>query len=234
MNRQRRHGNRSSSRRPFYTSVLGLLILCKQLNAQIGTTVCICSPAMYTMTFNFSQTCANTAITGAGVASTDCAIAPFQDDNVTNLTPVSVGSIDILELDGDLVLFTQSSRFGTFANGESFAYTSVSSDPTMVNITSYPKALQVSVIGNNAAEKTLFFAGLVIYATDCTIYPVVNVGSTLGWVKFVSLRRSKRSLPLPMSHVFASLFQDCTRRCKERGVSAGSTEFWSGTSVATR
>jgi hypothetical protein len=188
------------------------------------------------MTFNFSQTCANTAVTGAGVASTDCAIAPFQDDNVTDLTPVSVGSIDILELDGDLVLFTQSSRFGTFANGESFAYTSVSSDPAMVNITTYPKALQVSVIGNNAAGQTLFFAGLVIYATDCTIYPVVNAGSTIGWVKFVSLGRSMHSHALRTSHGFRFLycFQDCTRRCKERGVSAGSAQFWSGTSVPAR
>lgn len=118
--------------------------------------------------------------------TSDCAVAPFQDDSVTDLVPVSVGSIDILELDANLVLLSQSSKFGTYQDGDSFDYESVSNNPDAVNATSYPRALQVSVIGNNAAGETLFFAGLMVFVTDCSVYPNLVEGSSIGWIKFVS------------------------------------------------
>jgi hypothetical protein len=163
-----------------------LLTLCTTSNAQIGTSVCVCSPAVYEMTFNFSQTCNNTIINGDGIITTDCAIAPFQDDNVTDLVPISVGSIDIIELDADLELLTQSSQFGTFSDGDTITYTSISNVPSAINETVYPIAFQVSVIGNNAAGDTLFFAGLIVYVTECTVFPVILEGSSIGWVAFVS------------------------------------------------
>lgn len=138
------------------------------------------------MTLGFSQTCDATAIEGDGIVTTDCAIAPFQDDSVTDLVPVTVGSIDILELDEDLTLLTQSSIFGTYNDGDSFEYTSISSDASMVNSTMFPKALQVSVLGNNANGDSIFFAGLIIFRTDCSTYPVLDVGDSIGWVTFVS------------------------------------------------
>jgi len=155
--------------------------------AQIGTTVCICSPSTYEMTLNFSQTCDDTAVEGDGIITTDCAIAPFQNENVTNLIPVSAGSIDILELDESLELLTQSSIFGTYVDGDSFSYNSLSVDLSMVNETTFPKALQISVIANNAEGEQLFFAGLVIYATDCVSFPTLLENSKIGWISFVSV-----------------------------------------------
>lgn len=139
-----------------------------------------------TITFNFSQNCDNTVVNGDGISSKDCAIAPFQNENVTDLIPISVGSIDIIELDADLVLLTQSSLFGTYGDGDTFSYTSISNDPAQVNATIYPKAIQISAIGNNAGGETLFFAGLIVYVTDCTTFPVILEGSSNGWITFVS------------------------------------------------
>lgn len=155
--------------------------------AQIGTTICICSPSTYEMTFNFSRTCDDNAIAGDGILTTDCAIAPFQNENVTDLVPVSAGSIDILELNESLELLSQSSIFGTFVDGESFSYNSLSGDISMVNMTVFPKALQISVIANNAEGEQLFFAGLVIYATDCVSFPTLLEDSKIGWISFVSV-----------------------------------------------
>lgn len=156
--------------------------------AQIGQTVCICSPASYDISFDFSQTCNSSSVNKAtsGIITTDCAVAPFQDDSVTDLVPVSVGSIDVLELDQNLVLLTQSSRFGTYQDGDTLPYTSISSNPSLVNVTKYPRAFQISVIGSNVRGETLFFAGLIVYSTDCSVHPNLQPGSTIGWVKFVS------------------------------------------------
>lgn len=169
------------------SALLGILLIqLKTSYAQIGSSICICAPAMYTMTFNFTQNCNDSFIPGDGVLTTDCAITPFQNPNVTDLIPVSVSSIDIIELDAELAFLTQSSRFGDYGDGESIMYTAVSNEPSMINATVYPKALQLSVIGNNAEGETLFFAGLLLFSTECTLFPVVEKGSTIGWIKFVS------------------------------------------------
>lgn len=169
-------------------TALMLLTTCmpRRTRAQIGTTICVCSPSSYRITFDFSQNCNNTALRGDGIVRSDCAVEPFQDDSVNDLVPVSVGSIDILELDESLVLLSQASKFGTYLHGDSFDYESVSKVPASVNATKYPRALQVSVIGNNAAGDTLFFAGLMVFVTDCTVFPNLVEGSSIGWIEFVS------------------------------------------------
>jgi len=166
--------------------VLLAVLMSWSATAQIGTTVCVCSPSAYTLTFNFSRTCNDDSVTGNGIVTTDCAIAPFQNDNVTDLVPVSVASIDILELDEQLALVSQSSTFGTYFDGDTFNYTSISDSPSQVNATFFPKALQISAIGNNADGETLFYAGLIVYATDCLSFPMIAEESSIGWLTFVS------------------------------------------------
>jgi hypothetical protein len=168
------------------TAILVLTCFPKRTRAQIGTTICLCAPSSYRMTFDFSQTCETTALRGDGVVRSDCDVEPFQDDSVTDKVPVSVGSIDILELDEGLTLLSQTSKFGTYMNGDSIDFESVSSVPASVNATKYPRALQVSVIGNNAAGETLFFAALIVFFTDCSVYPNLVKGSSIGWIEFVS------------------------------------------------
>lgn len=213
--------NRFARRRAgfsFSTSLpklLCFLMLGVPTAAQVGVSICTCQPSAYEMKFNFAKTCEDTAIRGDGVSSTDCAIAPFQNQNVTDLVPVTVGSIDILELDEDLVLLTQSSTFGTFVDGDTFNYTSISNDPTKINETEYPTALQISVIGNNKDGETLFFAGLLVFVTNCSVYPTLLEGSTLGWVTFVSTKnvsflssKSIGALRSPVTDAVASVVID--------------------------
>ena len=176
-----------------YTRVIAVaVVILVRSNAQIGVTDCICSPSSYNMTFNFSQTCDDNSVQGNGILTTDCAIAPFENENVTDLVPVSVGSIDLLELDVSLDLLLQSSKFGTFLDGESFSYNSLSSDLSMINGTAFPKALQISVTGNNADGETLFFAGLIIYETACgaAMYPALLENSRIGWITFVCVAQT--------------------------------------------
>ena len=165
--------------------VIGFFSVGRLVTAQIGTTICVCSPAIYEIQLNFNATCETTALIGDGIQTSDCAIEPFQNDNVTDKVPISAGSIDILELDSDLVLLTQSSRFGTFNNGDLIRFASVSNDPTMLNETFYPKGLQISIVGNNVLGETLFFAGLIVFETDCGQYPPIEVGSSVGWITFL-------------------------------------------------
>lgn len=172
--------------------VVAFLSLNRSVSAQIGTTICVCSPAIYELTLNFNATCETTALTGDGILTSDCAIEPFQNDNVTDKVPISAGSIDILELDADLVLLTQSSRFGTFNDGDVIRFASVSNDPTMLNETFYPKGLQLSIVGNNVLGETLFFAGLIVFETDCGQYPLIEVGSSVGWITFVSTLKNHK------------------------------------------
>jgi hypothetical protein len=176
------------------------LTLCASTTAQIGTSVCVCSPSTYEMTFNFLQTCENSVVNGSGVFKTDCVIAPaFQYENVTDLIPVSLGTVQIQELDANLVILKQTVLFETYHDGETFSYTSISSDPAMIDATIYPKALEIAVVGNNAAGESLSFTGLIIYVTDCTVlFPVILEGSSCGWVTFVSINER---LTLPHSIV---------------------------------
>jgi len=183
---QERQGSAFLGRFQYVQAIIIMLAALSGVNAQIGTTICVCSPSSYNMTFNFSQTCDDSVVEGDGIITTDCAVAPFQNDNVTDLLPVSVGSIDILELDETLESLSQSSRFGTFQDGASFAYNSVSNDPSRLNETAFPKALQISVIGNNADGESLFYAGLIVFATDCIAFPTIEEDSRIGWITFVS------------------------------------------------
>ena len=166
---------------------VGLFTLSRFVNAQIGTTICVCSPAVYEFRLNFTATCENTALIGDGILTSDCGIESFQNLNVTDKVPTTAGSIDIIELDADLVLLTQSSRFGTFNNGDVVRFASISNNPTMLNETVYPKALQISVVGSNVLGETLFFAALIVYDTECGQYPLIEVGSSIGWITFVSV-----------------------------------------------
>lgn len=158
------------------------------INAQVGITICACSPKTYEFTFNFNNTCNNNNIIGNGVQKIECSIAPFQNANTTDLIPVIVDSIDILELDSDLVLISQASKFGTFRSNDIFNYTSITADISSNDFdeTQIPKALQISILGQNNNGDPLFFAALIIYVTNCTVVPTIMTGSSIGWITLVS------------------------------------------------
>jgi hypothetical protein len=67
-------------------SILLLLVIPTGVSAQaVGVTLCACSPATYTFQLNFSYTCNDTTVQGAGINNTECFVSPFGFDpeNVT-------------------------------------------------------------------------------------------------------------------------------------------------------
>jgi hypothetical protein len=124
---------------------------------ELGVTICACAPRIYEFTLDFALTCETNQILGDGVSSADCAIEPFQGDDATDLVPVSVSSIDVIELDQDLNILSQGSSFGPFLNGNTFNFTSVTNNYTAFNNTIggvqslVPNALQLSLLGQNGA-----------------------------------------------------------------------------------
>lgn len=199
-------GRLSSLSFGYIFSFILALLLNKSVHAQIGSTICICSPSSYVIQLNFSSNCENDSLVGEGILTSDCAVDPFQNQNVTDEVPVTVSSIDILELDVDLGLLTQSSKFGTFNDGDIIEYSSVSSDPSALNDTFYPKALQISMIGNNVDGDTLFFAGLIIYSTECNQYPLIEEGSSIGWITLVSSDMIISKQPSSIFHIDSYIY----------------------------
>ena len=90
----------------------------------IGVNICACSPKTYEFTFDFSLTCPPVDIAvGDGVVATSCLISPFGSPEVTDLTPIVVESIDILELNQNLALVAQDNVVRNFNDGDTFQYT---------------------------------------------------------------------------------------------------------------
>jgi hypothetical protein len=74
---------------PSILLVLSLLANSAVVHAQVGVTLCACSPATYTFQLNFDFTCNDTSISGAGLNRTECFVSPFgfNPENVTDFVP---------------------------------------------------------------------------------------------------------------------------------------------------
>jgi hypothetical protein len=160
-------------------------ILATEATAQIGDTLCACSPTVFNMTLDFSLTCADANIVSDGVVATDCSITPFQGE-VSSLVPVNVFSVDFLELDQDGQVLNQRSSFVDLQDGDTVSYESFSINPELVTELTAPKTLIVSFIARNAAREPLFMQYLITYSNSCEDFPVLFPGQQIGWTRFVS------------------------------------------------
>ncbi len=155
---------------------------------EIGTEICACSPRSYEFTLDFSLTCppVNIAV-GDAIADTTCLISPFGALDVEDLTPVSVDSIDILELGQNLRVIAQTGIVQPLNDGDSFTYTSVVADPDSIGeVLQVPKGIQINIVGNNQNGDRIINAFLVTFTNECDKYPVFEEGESAGWAKFVS------------------------------------------------
>ena len=101
-------------------------------------------------------------------------------------TPVSVQSIQIVELDQNLKGVAQLVQNGEFADGATINYTSIIATQTdALNATSLPRGLQVLMSGENAAGQSLINTFIIIYTNNCSIYPVLEDNEVNGWAVFV-------------------------------------------------
>jgi hypothetical protein len=154
-----------------------------------GQSLCSCSPSAYTFTLDFSLTCPPVNVTrNGGISATFCQISPFGDaqSNITDLVPVEVGYVDVLELGQAFEVLTQVNITGTFKDGDTIPYTSIASSGTSSDA-EIPKVIQLNIFAFNAAGEPLvnFFA--IAYSNNCDEYPTLIEGESAGWTQFVSL-----------------------------------------------
>jgi hypothetical protein len=156
---------------------------------EIGVDICACQPATIEFTLDFALFCPPVNITaGDAVAATSCSVNPFGDPSVTDLVPVSVQSIDILELNQNLQILVQENIAGSFKDGDSFSYVSIAALPgEITDPDNIPRAIQINLIGVNQLDEPIINIFIITFTNDCGVYPVLYDGQSAGWVRFVSI-----------------------------------------------
>ena len=138
-----------------YMTIFAAAILASHTAAQeVGIDICFCSPSVYRWIFDFSLTCEESNITGGGLTFTDCSISTF-GVNESNLVPVKVTNIDVIEFDQAGNLLDQQSSTLDITSGDIYTYISPSAVNT-VNPMNATKSLEVTAMGVNSAGDTLF------------------------------------------------------------------------------
>jgi hypothetical protein len=162
-------------------------LLSSLLTGASGQDICACSPSTYDFVFDFNLFCPPVNITvGDGVQETSCSVTPFDDPNVIDLIPVSVQSIDILELGQDLSAIVQKNIVGSFVNGDSFRYEANLPDQ-MTSPNDIPRAIQININGLNVNDDAIINVAIITFTNDCGTYPVLFHGQSIGWYFFVSI-----------------------------------------------
>jgi hypothetical protein len=170
--------------------VLSLAVLSSLLSktlAQVGVNLCACQPSVYTFTLDFSATCEDANIEGPGIFDKDCTVSGVGRENVTDKVPVQVSSIQILELDQNLQVITQTPVVGTFLDGETFTYTSIiATESDNLNTSMVPRGFQMVLTGVNSLDEFIRNTWIIVYENDCGIFPILFEGQQNGWTIFVS------------------------------------------------
>lgn len=149
--------------------------------------VCACSPPRYTFILDLSLTCPPTNITtGSGVTSVTCLVSPFGAPT-TDLAPVVINSIGIIELDQTNSILVEERRDNELFDGATFSYSSIINNPEEVDgVQKIPKALQLNLSGRNEDGVMLMSILIIVFSNECGVLPVIPDGQSAGWVIFVS------------------------------------------------
>ena len=150
---------------------------------------CVCQPSEIEFTFNFALGCANRTILAGqpGIDDAVCVVLPI--DDMVDKVPISVSAITVSELDFNLdplnPLKTKNYT-DIYLSGDTFTYESFSvSDTDSVENGTIPIGLQLEITGLNADNEVITNTFVIIFTNDCTIYPVLDTDSTIGWVSLV-------------------------------------------------
>jgi hypothetical protein len=100
--------------------------------------------------------------------------------------PVTVTSIQILELNQDDQVLVQTNVIGAFSDGDNFTYTSITATDPNLNASSIPRGFQLSITGRNKIDENIVNTWLIVYNNDCGIFPILFEGEHIGWTVFVS------------------------------------------------
>lgn len=156
----------------------------------IGTDICFCAPNTYEFTLDFSLTCPPVNITlGDAVNATTCMVSPTTTMTVEDLVPVSVQTIEVLELNQKLQVWSQEviEPMDDFLDGDTFSYTSYAAIPgDIVKPEDLPRAIQLNINGRNVLGEEILNVYLITFTNNCGAYPVLFEGQWAGWTRFVS------------------------------------------------
>ena len=105
------------------------------------------------MTFDFSLECEpiNADMESCGIADATCLVTGFDNINVTDIVPVAVSSVQVIEIGQDGAPAAVAQETGDFRDGSSIRYTSIS----FVVTGGVPSAFQVRALGRNAEGEPL-------------------------------------------------------------------------------
>jgi hypothetical protein len=163
------------------------------VRAEANNAVCGCSPPTYTFLLDFTLFCPPIDINrNPGIQSLSCLISPFGAPT-TDLVPVLITHVDVLELDQSNNVLVQSRIDGDFLSGETFSYTSILNNTEEIDSTEeIPRALQMNLNAKNEAGVTLINVFVITFSNQCGAVPVFESTSSVqsaGWAVFVSLVR---------------------------------------------
>ena len=145
------------------------------------TSVLVARLATYEFTLDFSLECEPVNVGGPGIADTTCLVTGFDKINVTDLVPVAVSSIQLIEIGQDGGPAAVAQETGDFRDGSTFTYTSISFGGGIA-----PRAFQLRALGRNSAGETLVLQFAVTFTNACGVFPVITEGQSVGWTVFVS------------------------------------------------
>ena len=116
-------------------------------------------------------------------------VSPFTVAEVADLVPVSVQTVEVLELNQNLQVWSQEliEPEQEFLDGDTFSYTSYAAIPgDIVNPEDLPRAIQLNINGRNQFGEEIINVYLITFTNNCGAYPVLFEGQWAGWTRFVS------------------------------------------------
>lgn len=171
------------------SSLLWVALLCLVVGSSNADEIssvelCACSPRVYEFTFDFSLECEplNVDLESGGIVDASCLVSGFDDLNVTDLVPVAVSSVQVIEIGKDGTPISIAQEKGDFRDGGTFTYTSASFEGAVA-----PRAFQVRAIGRNEAGEPLVLQWAVTYSNNCGVFPVLQIDDSIGWTIFTGL-----------------------------------------------
>ena len=160
-----------------------LLVISGLLPTACRRQICACSPSVYEFTFDFSLECEpiNVSVGNGGVSDPTCLVTGFDNPDTTDLVPVAVSSVQIIEIGQDGGPAAVEQETGDFPDGFTISYTSVSANGAVL-----PLAFQIRALARNQGGEPIVIQISIPYTNDCGVFPVLEVNDSIGWFVFVS------------------------------------------------
>ncbi len=174
-----------------YFVALSLWAICDTLivgvQAQSNGT-CVCQPGEIQFTLDFALGCENRTIMSGmpGIEEERCVVTESGGLTVFDGVPVSVSSVTVTEVDFNLNVLRMVNYTDAFLSGDTISYVGFSvSDTDAVANGTIPNGLQVAITGSNADNEVIINNFVILFTNNCTIYPVLDTDSNIGWVSLV-------------------------------------------------